>query len=97
MSLYFTELERHSGYEFKIAAVTVNGTGPYTEDWLQEYTLEFEMDGKSTKYHWLVCVDLVIACNYDSEWILNICRQGAICGCACRYGSVPVCSYVQMM
>ncbi|KAJ8035533.1 Neogenin [Holothuria leucospilota] len=39
-----SELERHSGYEFKIAAVTVNGTGPYTEDWLQEFTLEFEMD-----------------------------------------------------
>lgn len=43
----FAELERNNVYEFKIAALTSNGTGPFTEDWLQEYTTDRDQSGKS--------------------------------------------------
>ncbi|XP_071825768.1 uncharacterized protein [Apostichopus japonicus] len=39
-SYIVSELERNNVYEFKIAALTSNGTGPFTEDWLQEYTTD---------------------------------------------------------
>ncbi|PIK42092.1 neogenin/DCC [Apostichopus japonicus] len=46
-SYIVSELERNNVYEFKIAALTSNGTGPFTEDWLQEYTTDRDQSGKS--------------------------------------------------
>lgn len=39
-------LERGTEYSFRVAALTVNGTGPAT-DWVSAETFESDLDGKS--------------------------------------------------
>ena len=41
-----TGLDRGTEYNFRVAALTVNGTGPAT-DWLSAETFESDLDGKS--------------------------------------------------
>lgn len=44
-ALYLLGLERGTEYNFRIAAMTVNGTGPAT-DWVSAETFESDLDGK---------------------------------------------------
>ena len=39
-------LDRGTEYNFRVASLTVNGTGPAT-DWLSAETFESDLDGKS--------------------------------------------------
>lgn len=42
-------LERGTEYGFRVAALTVNGTGIAT-DWISAETFESDLDGTATKY-----------------------------------------------
>jgi neogenin len=43
---WFLGLDRGTEYNFRVAALTVNGTGPAT-DWLSAETFESDLDGKN--------------------------------------------------
>lgn len=47
--VWISGLDRGSEYNFRIAAVTVNGTGPAT-DWLSAETFESDLDGKNNNW-----------------------------------------------
>lgn len=42
-------LDRGTEYNFRVAALTINGTGPAT-DWLSAETFESDLDGKNNNW-----------------------------------------------
>lgn len=44
--IWISGLDRGTEYNFRVAALTVNGTGPAT-DWLSAETFESDLDGKN--------------------------------------------------
>lgn len=44
--IWVSGLDRGTEYNFRVAALTVNGTGPAT-DWLSAETFESDLDGKN--------------------------------------------------